>query len=153
MAEDFILDSLSEMYPYDREERCRKTIRTLVKAIIMRIAAGVLLAVAVIRANAVPIALGLTCFALLLILTGMLPLVRELKKPDVVVLAEIYAARERTTVGISSADLAKKVPGSVFCETLPEVTEFLRRVVQPGDIVLTMGAGDIFRAGEALLGK
>lgn len=80
MAEDFILDSLSEMDPYDREERCRKTIRTLVKAIIMRIAAGVLLAVAVIRANAVPIALGLTCFALLLILTGMLPLVRELKK-------------------------------------------------------------------------
>ena len=79
--------------------------------------------------------------------------VRELKKPDVVVLAEIYAARERNTVGISSADLAKKVPGSVFCETLPEVTEFLRRVVQPGDIVLTMGAGDIFRAGEALLGK
>ena len=79
--------------------------------------------------------------------------VRELKKPDVVVLAEFYAARERNTVGISSADLAKKVPGSVFCETLPEVTEFLRRVVQPGDIVLTMGAGDIFRAGEALLGK
>ena len=79
--------------------------------------------------------------------------VRELKKPDVVVLAEIYAARERNTVGISSADLAREVPGSVFCETLPEVTEFLRRVVQPGDIVLTMGAGDIFRAGEALLGK
>ena len=68
-------------------------------------------------------------------------------------LAEIYAARERNTVGISSADLAREIPGSVFCETLPEVTEFLRRVVQPGDIVLTMGAGDIFRAGEALLGK
>ena len=79
--------------------------------------------------------------------------VRELKKPDVVVLAEIYAARERNTVGISSADLAQKVPGSVFCETLPEVTQFLRREVRPGDIVLTMGAGDIFRAGEALLGK
>ena len=79
--------------------------------------------------------------------------VRELKKADVVVLAEIYAARESNTVGVSSADLAREVPGSVFCETLPEVTEFLRRVVQPGDIVLTMGAGDIFRAGEALLGK
>ena len=79
--------------------------------------------------------------------------VRELKRADVLVLAEIYAARERNTVGISSADLAREIPGSVFCETLPEVTEFLRRVVQPGDIVLTMGAGDIFRAGEALLGK
>ena len=77
--------------------------------------------------------------------------VRELKKPDVVVLAEIYAARERNTVGISSADLAEQVPGSVFCEPLPEVTEWLRCHAQPGDIVLTVGAGDIYRAGEALL--
>ena len=79
--------------------------------------------------------------------------VRELKKPDVVVLAEIYAARERNTVGISSADLAEQIPGAVFCETLPEVTAFLRENVREGDIVITMGAGDIFRAGEALLGE
>ncbi len=77
--------------------------------------------------------------------------VRELKKPPVVVLAEIYAARERNTVGISSRDLAEKIPGAVYCETLPQVTEYLREIVRPGDIVLTMGAGDIFRAGEALL--
>ncbi len=76
--------------------------------------------------------------------------VRELKKPDVVVLAEIYAARERNSVGISSADLQRQVPGSVYCKTLPEVTEFLRENIQPGDVVLTVGAGDIFRAGEAL---
>ena len=77
--------------------------------------------------------------------------VRELKKADLVVLAEIYAARERNQFGISSADLQKEVPGSVFCETLPEVTEFLRKTVGAGDVVLTVGAGDIFRAGEALL--
>ena len=80
MADDFILDSLSDMDPYDREERCRKTIRTLLKAIITRFAAGALLAVAVIRASAAPIALGLTGFALLLILSGLLPLIRELKQ-------------------------------------------------------------------------
>lgn len=80
MADDFILDSLSDMDPFDREERCRKTIRTLRKAIVMRIAAGILLAVAVVRTNAVPIALALTAFALLLILSGLFPLVRELKK-------------------------------------------------------------------------
>ena len=80
MADDFILDSLSDMDPFDREERCRKTIRTLRKAIIMRIAAGILLAVAVVRANAVAIALGITGFALLLILSGLFPLARELKK-------------------------------------------------------------------------
>ena len=79
--------------------------------------------------------------------------VRELKEPDVVVLAEIYAARERNSIGISSADLAERIPGAVYCETLPEVTEYLRRNVREGDIVITMGAGDIFRAGEALLNE
>ena len=68
-----------------------------------------------------------------------------------VVLAEIYAARERNTIGISSAHLAEEIPGSVFCETLPEVTAYLREHVREGDVVITMGAGDIFRAGEALL--
>lgn len=79
--------------------------------------------------------------------------VRELKKPDVVVLAEIYAARERNTIGISSADLAAQIPGAVYCETLPEVTAYLRENVREGDVVITMGAGDIFRAGEALLNE
>ena len=76
--------------------------------------------------------------------------VRELKKPDVVILSEIYAARERNTIGISSADLAEQVPGAIFCETLPEVTQYLKEHIQEGDIVITMGAGDIYRAGEAL---
>ena len=77
--------------------------------------------------------------------------VRELSKPDVLVLAEIYAARERNTSGISSLDLVKRIPGAVYCETLPQVTEHLRKTIQPGDLVITIGAGDIFRAGEALL--
>ena len=76
--------------------------------------------------------------------------VRELKKADVCVLAEIYAARERNTIGISSRDVAAQVPGSVYCETLPQVTDYLRSIAQPGDIILTVGAGDIYRAGEAL---
>ena len=77
--------------------------------------------------------------------------VRELKKPDVVVLAEIYAARESNLTGISSQDLQREIPGAAYCQTLPEVTAFLRDTIQPGDVVLTVGAGDIFRAGEALL--
>ena len=77
--------------------------------------------------------------------------VEQLQKPDIVVLAEIYAARERNTVGISSRDLAEKIPGSIYCETLPTVTAYLREHVRAGDVVITMGAGDIFRAGEALL--
>ena len=77
--------------------------------------------------------------------------VRELSKVDYLVLAEIYAARERNTVGISSKDLQARIPGSHYCRTLPQVTEHLRSIAGPGDVILTVGAGDIFRAGEALL--
>ena len=77
--------------------------------------------------------------------------IRELKNADVVVLSEIYAARERNTIGISSRDLCERIPGSVYCETLPEVTEYLRSIAQPGDLILTVGAGDIYRAGDALV--
>ena len=49
-------------------------------------------------------------------------------------------------------DLADKIPGAIYCETLPEVTEYLKGIVREGDMVITMGAGDIYRAGEALLG-
>ena len=77
----------------------------------------------------------------------------QLRKADVVVLAEIYAAREKNTVGISSMDLAEQIPGSFYCETLPQVAQQLAAIAQPGDVVLTVGAGDIFRAGEMLLDK
>ena len=77
--------------------------------------------------------------------------VRELKEADVLLLAEIYAAREQNLYGISSGDLAAEIPGALFFETLPEVTAYLRSIAQEGDLILTVGAGDIFKAGEALL--
>ena len=75
----------------------------------------------------------------------------ELRLPDVTVLGEIYAAREKNDLGISSSDLAKEIPGAVYCSTLDKVTDALRRIACPGDLILTVGAGDIFRAGEKLV--
>ena len=77
--------------------------------------------------------------------------VEELKRVDIAVLAEIYAARESNTVGISSWDLAQQIPNAIYCNSLPNVTGCLRRLAQPGDLLLTVGAGDIYKAGEALL--
>ena len=77
--------------------------------------------------------------------------VEVLKLPDITLLAEIYAARETNTLGISSNDLAREIPGSIYCPTLADVTEQLRRLAQPGALILTVGAGDIYQAGEALL--
>ncbi len=74
-----------------------------------------------------------------------------LKLPDLVLLMEIFPAREQNTFGISSNDLAKQIPGAVYCPTLEDVTEKLRALARPGDLLLTVGAGDIYLAGEALL--
>lgn len=76
--------------------------------------------------------------------------VSELSRCDKVFLAEIYAAREQNTIGISSADLQKELPGSVFCPTFPELAAALEREAQTGDIILTVGAGDIYTVGEMI---
>ena len=77
--------------------------------------------------------------------------VRQLKRPDLTILAEIYAARETNILGISSADLAKEIPNSIFRPTFDEIKTILRASVQPGDLVLTVGAGDVYRIGEDLV--
>ena len=79
--------------------------------------------------------------------------VRELRTVDVAVLAEIYAAREKNDVGVSSRDLCARIPGSAYCATLKETAETLKHIIRPGDLVLTVGAGDIYRVGDMLVGK
>ena len=79
--------------------------------------------------------------------------VEELKLPDVTVVAELYAAREQNDIGISSRDLVEKVDGAVYCATLAEVTDTLAAIAQPGDLILTVGAGDIVKAGENLVSR
>ena len=79
--------------------------------------------------------------------------VNELSRPDKVLLAEIYAAREKNTIGISSADLAERIPNACFCPTFEDAEALLRREASPGDLILTIGAGDVYRIGEALVRK
>ena len=77
--------------------------------------------------------------------------VTQLKRPDVLLLAEIFAAREKNTIGISSSALAERVEGAEFYPTFPELEEELKRKAQPGDIILTVGAGDVYKIGENIV--
>lgn len=77
--------------------------------------------------------------------------VEQLKRPDFCYLAEIYAARETNTLGISSADLARELPNGQFFENTAQLEKTLRAVASPGDIILTVGAGDVYEIGERLL--
>ncbi len=77
--------------------------------------------------------------------------VEVLKQPDVCFLAEIYAAREKNTIGISSRDIAERIPGARYFPDFATLEEALRLELREGDIFLTVGAGDIYKVGEALL--
>lgn len=79
--------------------------------------------------------------------------VSVLKTPDVTLLTDIYAARETNDVGISSKDLADEIPGSIYCPTLDDLTRRLLELARPGDLILTVGAGDVYTVGKALAQK
>ena len=77
--------------------------------------------------------------------------VEALKLCDQAVLAPIYAAREQNTIGISSDNLAREIPGAVSLGSFEEIADYLRREAGEGDLVLTMGAGDIYKVGKMLV--
>lgn len=77
--------------------------------------------------------------------------VEQLERPDLVFLAEIYAAREQNTIGISSSDLAAAVSGARFFSDFEQLKCEIARVAREGDIILTVGAGDIYKIGIDLV--
>jgi len=78
--------------------------------------------------------------------------VTELLRPDIVYLADIYAARETNETGITSNDLASAVPGAKCIGDFEKLKCDIASIAQPGDIILTVGAGDIYKVGENLVG-
>ncbi len=82
---------------------------------------------------------------------------KALSLADVVVLADIYAARETDNLGVSSADLMEEIrKGGTECYYFPsfdEIENFLLQKCMHGDLLITMGAGDIVKVGEKLLGQ
>lgn len=76
---------------------------------------------------------------------------------DAVVLAEIYAAREVNTLGISSKDIQerilKKGKEAYYFPTFAEIENFLKKNCSNGDVLITMGAGDVYLVGENLLSR
>lgn len=77
---------------------------------------------------------------------------------DVIVLADIYASREKNAdKTISSADLQTKLLEKgkevYYFHSFDEIEKFLLRFSSHGDMLITMGAGDIVNVGEELLKK
>lgn len=78
-----------------------------------------------------------------------------LSQADEIVLADIYAAREKNTIGISSDDLRKHMleqnTNVYYIPKFEDIEDFLLKHVEEGDVLITMGAGDIYKVGDDLL--
>ena len=74
---------------------------------------------------------------------------------DEVVLADIYAAREKDTLGISSrtlqAEIEKLGHSCHYFPSFEEIEKFLLENCTKDDLLITMGAGDVVKIGENLL--
>ena len=83
--------------------------------------------------------------------------VKALSAADHVVLADVYAAREKDTLGISSNDLCEAIKSyGTFADyfgSFDEIENFLLQNCSPGDLLITMGAGDIVKVADSLLGN
>ncbi len=80
---------------------------------------------------------------------------RVLSTADLIVLADIYAAREKNTYGITSAaildELKKLGCEAYYFSSFEEIENFLSANCMNNDLLITMGAGDIYQVGEHLL--
>lgn len=72
---------------------------------------------------------------------------------DRVVMSKIMGAREKNTYNIFTSDLAAKIPGSVWFEEFPEIAEYVMANAQPGDLVITLGCGDVYKCARLMLKK
>ncbi len=81
--------------------------------------------------------------------------VESLSDTDHIIMAEIYAARETDTLGVSSKDLADALKernrDAYYFSSFQEIEDFCLEKCQKGDLLITMGAGDVVNIGEELL--
>lgn len=74
-----------------------------------------------------------------------------LRIADYTVLAPIMGSREVNTYDIHSYQLADKVDGSVVLSTFQEIADYIKANAKPGDMVITLGCGDIYKAAHLML--
>lgn len=80
---------------------------------------------------------------------------KSFNNADFVIIADIYAAREKNDKKIHAKDLVEKIKkynkNVSYIKKFNEIEKFLKKNTKKGDIIITIGAGDIFKVGENLL--
>lgn len=74
-----------------------------------------------------------------------------LKIPDKVIMTEIMGSREKNTFDIYTKDLAVKIPGSEWYPTFEEVAKRAIETAQEGDLIITLGCGDVYKIAKMII--
>lgn len=69
---------------------------------------------------------------------------------DKVVVSEILPVREVNTYGIHSRDLTDKIENSIYIPDFEQITEYILKNAKPGDLVLTLGGGNVYRCANMI---
>ena len=78
---------------------------------------------------------------------------RVLSHADKVVLSEIMGSREKNTDGVYTSQLAEKIPGCIWFPEFPEIADYVAKNVEPGDLVLTLGCGDVNKCAHMIVDR
>ena len=79
--------------------------------------------------------------------------VESLSAADQVILSDIMGSREENTVGVSSKQITDRIPGALYLPTFPEIADYVSAHVAKGDLVLTMGGGDVYKCARMIAKK
>ncbi len=75
---------------------------------------------------------------------------------DRAVVSDIMGSREQNTYGVHSQQITELIPNGEYQPTFEDITRFIVENVQPGDLIVTMGGGDIYKCARMIareLGK
>lgn len=78
---------------------------------------------------------------------------RVLQIADKCIISEIMGSREVNTIGIKATDLSDKIPGSIQIDKLSDIADYLAENCKEGDLVITLGCGDVYKVSRMLVDK
>ncbi len=78
---------------------------------------------------------------------------QALSLADHAVVSDIMGSREVNTWGVHSTQITDRINGGVYLATFPEIADYVADHVQPGDLVLTMGGGDVYKCARMIIAR
>ncbi len=76
-----------------------------------------------------------------------------LSAADHVIVSDIMGSREVNEWGVHSKQMTDRMANGVYLATFPEIADYVAAHVQPGDLVLTMGGGDVYKCARMVIAK